>query len=278
VAICCWTVEFLGDFRCLKKRGSRQNKKRGRDLWAGPPKIGLIFELEGKETKVCLRDFGSYVKFSKECYHNGYKSDSVKTYLSAQLFSAPTGNRRQVQNDVAIFETGLIKGEIYSSMLKKSSEAIQQGWEEKYMKIKLIQFCKVNQKKTRKIDQIYFSDPDLVEVRQLIDFFKTIYHNTIWVTEVWFLKKRNIGDRFENFHYDYKTIKGGKNDVSSSIVVNLGDFPGDSEGAGEEDDEEAGNANEEDDDDEEDGQVEESSDMMGEQCNGYQAPPSLRMP
>ena len=89
--------------------------------------IGLIFELEGKETKVCLRDFGSYVKFSKECYHNGYKSDSVSTYLSAQLFSEPTEKRRQVQNDVAIFETGLIEGEIYSSMLKKSSEAIQRG-------------------------------------------------------------------------------------------------------------------------------------------------------
>ncbi len=29
--------------------------------------IGLIFELEGKEIKVCLRDLGSYVKFSKEC-------------------------------------------------------------------------------------------------------------------------------------------------------------------------------------------------------------------
>jgi len=31
--------------------------------------IGLIFELEGKETKVCLRDLRSYVKFSKECHH-----------------------------------------------------------------------------------------------------------------------------------------------------------------------------------------------------------------
>ena len=157
--------------------------------------IGLIFELEGKETKVCLRDFGSYVKFSKECYHKGYKNGSVNTYLSAQLFSAPTGKRRQVQNDVAIFETGLIKGELYSSMLKKISKAIQQGWEEKYMKIKYnaprwFQFCKVNQKKTRKIDQIYFSDLDLVEVRQLIDIFQTIYHNTIRVTKVWFLKKK----------------------------------------------------------------------------------------
>ena len=55
--------------------------------------IGLIFELEGKETKVCLRDFGSYVKFSKECYHKGYKNGSVNTYLSAQLFSAPMGKR-----------------------------------------------------------------------------------------------------------------------------------------------------------------------------------------
>jgi hypothetical protein len=64
--------------------------------------------------------------------------------------------------------------------------------------------------------------------------------------------------------------------VSSTIVVNLGVFPDASEGAGEEDDEEAGNVNEEDEDDEEDGQVEESSDMMGEQCNGYQVPLSLR--
>ena len=64
--------------------------------------------------------------------------------------------------------------------------------------------------------------------------------------------------------------------MSSTIVVNLGVFPDASEGAGEEDDEEAGNVNEEDEDDEEDGQVEESSDMMGEQCNGYQVPLSLR--
>jgi len=244
--------------------------------------IGLIFELEGKETKICLRDLGSYVKFSKECYHKGYKSGSVNSYLSAQLFSAPTGKRRQVQNDVAIFETGLIKGELYSSMLKKISKAIQQGWEEKYMKIKykaprLFQFCKVNQKTTRKIDQINFSEPDLVEVRQLIDIFQTIYHNTIRVTEVWFLKKKNIGDGFENFHYDYKTITGGKNDVSSTIVVNLGVFPDASEGTGKEDDEEAGVANEDDEDDE-DGQVEESSGAMGEQCDGYQVSPSLRKP
>jgi hypothetical protein len=85
--------------------------------------IGLIFELEGKETKVCLRDLGSYMKFSKEYYHKRYKSGSVNTYLSAQLFSAPTGKRQQVQNDVAKFDTGLIKGELYSS----NAEENQQG-------------------------------------------------------------------------------------------------------------------------------------------------------
>jgi hypothetical protein len=67
------------------------------------------------------------------------------------------------------------------------------------------------------------------------------------------------------------------NDVSSTIVVNLGVFPDASEGTGEEDDEEAGNASEEDEEDE-DGQVEESSDAMGEQCDGYQVSPSLRKP
>jgi hypothetical protein len=67
------------------------------------------------------------------------------------------------------------------------------------------------------------------------------------------------------------------NDVSSTIVVNLGVFPDASEGAGEEDDEEAGNVDEEDEDDE-DGQVEESSDAMDEQGDGYPVPPSLRKP
>jgi len=154
------------------------------------------------------------VKFSKECCHKGYKSGSVNTYLSAQLFSAPTGKRRQVQSDVAKFETGFIEGELDSSMLKKISKAIQQGWEEKYTKKKFnapkkFQLHKVNQEKTCKIDKTYFSDPDLVEVQHLIDIFQAIYHDTIWVTEVWFLKKKNIGDGFEDFHYDYKRVKGG---------------------------------------------------------------------
>ena len=167
-------------------------------------------------------------------------------------------------------------------MLKNIIKAIQQGWEEKYKNNKynaprMFQLRKVNQEKTRKIDQTYFADPDLVEVRQLIDIFQAIYNNTIRVTKVWFLKKKDIGDGFEDFHYDYKTVKGGTNDVSSTIVVNLGVFPDASEGTGEEEDEEAGNANEEDEDDE-DGQVEESSDAMGEQCDGYQVSLSLRKP
>jgi hypothetical protein len=32
------------------------------------------------------------------------------------------------------------------------------------------------------------------------------------------------GDRFKKFHYNYKYIKGGKNDVSFTVVVNLGEF------------------------------------------------------
>jgi hypothetical protein len=51
--------------------------------------IGIFFWLEGNDVKVSLRDFGSYVKFNKECYHKGYKSGTVNTYLTAQLFAAP---------------------------------------------------------------------------------------------------------------------------------------------------------------------------------------------
>jgi hypothetical protein len=51
--------------------------------------IGIIFQLEGNDVNVSLRDFGSYVTFNKECYHKGYKSGEVNTYLTAQLFAAP---------------------------------------------------------------------------------------------------------------------------------------------------------------------------------------------
>ncbi len=56
--------------------------------------IGIIFQLEGNDVKVSLRDFGSYAKFNKECYHKGYKSSEVITYLTAQLFAAPAAGQK----------------------------------------------------------------------------------------------------------------------------------------------------------------------------------------
>jgi hypothetical protein len=45
------------------------------------------------------------------------------------------------------------------------------------------------------------------------------------VTEVWFLKKQDNRDGFEDFHYDYKNSGGGSNYVSFFTVnVNLGKF------------------------------------------------------
>jgi hypothetical protein len=41
------------------------------------------------------------------------------------------------------------------------------------------------------------------------------------VTEVWFLEKNDKGDGFEDFHYDYKNIGGGSNDVSFTVNMNL---------------------------------------------------------
>jgi hypothetical protein len=51
--------------------------------------IGIIFQLEGNDEKVSLKDFGSCMKFNTECCHKGYKSGKVNTYLTAQLFAAP---------------------------------------------------------------------------------------------------------------------------------------------------------------------------------------------
>jgi hypothetical protein len=56
--------------------------------------IAIIFKLEGNNVKVSLRDFGSYVKFNKECYHKGYKYSMVNTYLTAQLFAAPAAGQK----------------------------------------------------------------------------------------------------------------------------------------------------------------------------------------
>ncbi len=56
--------------------------------------IGIIFQLKGNDVKVSIRDFGSYVKFNKECYHKGYKNGKVYTYPTAQLFAAPAAGQK----------------------------------------------------------------------------------------------------------------------------------------------------------------------------------------
>ncbi len=76
-----------------------------------------------------------------------------------------------------------------------------------------------NKKKTRKIKHEHF--PKLPHVQQLINIFENL-HNDMMVTEVWFLKKKDKGDGFEDFHYDYKNIGSGSNDVSFTVNVNLG--------------------------------------------------------
>jgi hypothetical protein len=44
--------------------------------------IGIIFKLEGNDVKISLRDFGSYVKFNKECYHEGLTVSSLPESLT----------------------------------------------------------------------------------------------------------------------------------------------------------------------------------------------------
>jgi hypothetical protein len=61
----------------------------------------------------------------------------------------------------------------------------------------------------------------LPQVEQLINIYENL-HNDIRVTKVWFLKKKDKGDGFKNFHCNYKNIGGGSHDVSFTVVVNLG--------------------------------------------------------
>jgi hypothetical protein len=57
-------------------------------------KISIVFQLESKDVKVSIRDFGRYLKFNKECYHKGYKKGEVNTYLTAKLFAAPAAGQK----------------------------------------------------------------------------------------------------------------------------------------------------------------------------------------
>ncbi len=58
-----------------------------------------------------------------------------------------------------------------------------------------------------------------MQVEQLIKILEN-KHNYIRVTKVLFLKKKDKGDGFKKFNY--KDLKGGRNDVSFTVVVNLG--------------------------------------------------------
>ncbi len=89
----------------------------------------------------------------------------------------------------------------------------------KYNQGKWFQEKEVFKTNTRKIKHDHF--PKLPHVQPLINFFQNL-HNDMRVTKVWFLKKKDKGDGFEEFHYDYKNIGGGSNDVSFTVNVNLG--------------------------------------------------------
>ncbi len=110
--------------------------------------------------------------------------------------------------------------------MKSISNKIKENQDETYMDAKnnpgtIFQGNKVDKKKIRKIKQEYF--PKLPQVEQLINIYENL-HNDIRVTKVWLLEKKDKGDRFEKFHYNYKHIGGGSNYVSFTVVVNLGNL------------------------------------------------------
>ncbi len=122
--------------------------------------IGIIFQLEGNDEKVSLRDFGSCVKFNKECYHKGYKSGKVNTYLTAQVFPAPaagqTWHRLKRMNITGRYKKKQVEGE-QLSILSGIRNEIQENWKTTYMNAKYnpgkwFQGKLVNKKKTRKIN------------------------------------------------------------------------------------------------------------------------------
>jgi hypothetical protein len=76
----------------------------------------------------------------------------------------------------------------------------------------------VYKKKTRKIN--LSTSQKLPHVQQLIKIFENL-HNDMRVTEVWFFKKKDKGDGFDEIHYDYKNSGGGSNCVSFTVNLNL---------------------------------------------------------
>jgi hypothetical protein len=98
--------------------------------------IGITFTLEGNDVKVSLRDFGSYMKFNKECFHKGYKCGTVNSYLSAQLFAAPAaGQKWHKLKCMRKIQEKNIEGE-QMSFFKSIKNEIQENWDNTYMNSK----------------------------------------------------------------------------------------------------------------------------------------------
>jgi hypothetical protein len=115
--------------------------------------------LEGNDEKVSLSDFGSYVKFNKECHHKGYKSGKVNTYLTVQLFAAPVAgqkwHRLKRMNITGRYKKKQVEGEKLL-ILSSIRDEIQENWETTYVNAKYnpgkwFKGKLVNKTKTRKI-------------------------------------------------------------------------------------------------------------------------------
>ncbi len=168
----------------------------------------FFFNLEGNDVKVSIRDFGSYVKFNKECLHKGYKCGMVNTYLSAQqLFAAPAAgqkwHRLKCMNITGRYKKKQVEGE-QLSILSSIGNEIQQNWDNTYMNANynsgsVFQGKVVNKKKTRKKN--LNTSQKLSHVQQLIKIFENL-HNDMRVTEVWFLD----GITPKGFGWEQKTL------------------------------------------------------------------------
>ena len=93
--------------------------------------VGITFKLNGKEESVCLPCLGSYVKFNTHTEHRGYKTGTVRTWLTAQLFAAPTKDSKRPKQ--ASFQEGFIAGPESITLLATISDAIKTNWETVYM-------------------------------------------------------------------------------------------------------------------------------------------------
>jgi hypothetical protein len=79
------------------------------------------------------------VKLNRKCYHKGYKSGKVNTYLTAQLFAAPAAeqkwHRLKRMNITGRYEKKQVEGE-QLSFLSSIRNVIHENWEATYMNAK----------------------------------------------------------------------------------------------------------------------------------------------